>query len=159
MAVASNLRIVDAGRPEQDYAQRGLVRLAIPSPVLDNAMPGRNGALRFTREDDTAENAKTEQDFAYVSEFLGYLENSAYADAVTCVDLREKHDVSITLESRYRIDFGRVRNAQDFAQKLSTFEQILEQADLDPEGKYIVLLGAEDYSLIPANDRDLDLVD
>lgn len=159
MAIAANLRIVDAGREEQEYAQRGLVRLAIPSPVLDNAMPGRNGTLRFTRDDDTAENAKQEQDFSYVSEFLGYLEDSAYADAVTCVDLREKQDVHITLDSRYRIDFGRVRDKQDFAQKLETFEQILAQGNLDPEGKYIILLWSEDYSLIPANDRDLDLVD
>ena len=35
-------------------------------------------------------------------------------------------------------------------------EQILAEAGVDPEQKYIILLGEDECSIYPANDRDLD---
>jgi hypothetical protein len=78
------------------------------------------------------------------------------ADKLTSVDLREKFDVKITLEGKHRIEFGRVRDERDFAQKLALAEQILAQGNVDPDGKYVVSVGSEQPFLRPANDTDLD---
>ena len=159
MAVGPDLRVVDAAREGEGFAQRGLTKIALPSPVLDQTLPGRNSKLCFTREEEAEEGGKTEEDFAYISEFLGYLEKSSVASRLTSVDLREKFDVRITLDSRIRIEFGRVRNETDFLQKLSTAEQILAQATMDPEQKYVILVGSEEYSMYPAKDADLDAME
>ena len=159
LAVGPDLRVVDAARDSQRFEELGLTKLALPAPVLDKTAPGRASKLHFTREEETDENAKTEQDFAYISEFLSYLEGSSLASRLTLADLREKFDVRITLESKYRIDFGRVRDARDFEQKLALAEQILEEAEIDPEQKYIILVGAELPTIRPAGDIDLDLTE
>jgi hypothetical protein len=138
------------------FAAQGLTKIALPAPVLDQTKPGRNSMLQFTREDETGENAKTEQDFAYISEFLGWLEQSSVADRLTAVDLREKFDVKITLENKYLIEFRRVRDERDFAQKLALAEQILAESDIDPEGKYIVFVGNDEPFLRPAGESDVD---
>ena len=156
LAVGANLRVVDAARDEQTFADLGLTKIGIPAPVLDETEPGRASKLRFTREEETDEGAKTEQDFAYITEFLSYVENVSLTNKLTCVDLSEKFDVRVTLDSKYRIDFGRVRNEQDFAQKLSLAQQILAEAGIDPEQKYVILVGSEEYAIYPANDLDLD---
>ena len=156
LAVGPDLRVVDAAREADAFAQRGLTKLALPAPVLDRAKPGRASTLRFTREEETGEGAKTEQDFAYITEFLGYLEQSSVVDKLTSVDLREKFDVKITLEGKHRIEFGRVRDERDFAQKLALAEQMLAQGGVDPDGKYVVSVGSEQPFLRPANDTDLD---
>ena len=156
LAVGPDLRVVDAAREADAFEQRGLTKLALPAPVLDQAKPGRARTLRYTREEETGEGAKTEQDFAYITEFLGYLEQSSVADKLTSVDLREKFDVKITLEGKHRIEFGRVRDERDFAQKLALAEQILAQGGVDPDGKYVVSVGSEQPFLRPANDTDLD---
>lgn len=157
LAVGPDLRVVDAARDGQSFADWGLTKLALPAPVLDETEPGRASKLRFTREEDTDQGDKTEQDFAYVSEFLSYLEASSLAERLTLVDLREKFDVRVTLDSQYRIDFGRVRDEQDFAQKLALAEQILASGQIDPDQKYVILLGGEQFSMYPAGDRDLDV--
>lgn len=156
LAVGANLRVVDAARDEQTFADLGLTKIGIPAPVLDETEPGRASKLRFTREEETEEGAKTEQDFAYITEFLSYVENVSLTNKLTCVDLSEKFDVRVTLDSKYRIDFGRVRNEQDFAQKLALAQQILAEAGVDPEQKYVILVGSEEYAIYPANDLDLD---
>ena len=156
LAVGANLRVVDAARDEQTFADLGLTKIGIPAPVLDETEPGRASKLRFTREEETEEGAKTEQDFAYITEFLSYVENVSLTNKLTCVDLSEKFDVRVTLDSKYRIDFGRVRNEQDFAQKLALAQQILAEAEIDPEQKYVILVGSEEYAIYPANDLDLD---
>ena len=157
LAVGPDLRVVDAARSEDVFASMGMTRLALPDPVLDQTKPGRASKLCFTREDDTGENAKTEQDFAYIIEFLSWVEQSGVADRLTSVDLEEKFDVKITLQSRYRIEFGRVRDELDFTQKLSLAEQILAESNLDPDAKYIVSVGVEQPYLRPAGDIDLDV--
>ena len=157
LAVGPDLRVVDAARSEEVFASMGMTRLALPDPVLDQTKPGRASKLCFTREDDTGENAKTEQDFAYIIEFLSWVEQSGVADRLTSVDLEEKFDVKITLQSRYRIEFGRVRDELDFTQKLSLAEQILAESNLDPDAKYIVSVGVEQPYLRPAGDIDLDV--
>ena len=159
LAVGPDLRVVDAAREPQGFAEQGLTRIALPAPVLDQTKPGRNSTLRFTREEETEENAKTEQDFAYISEFLLWLESSNAANRLTSVDLREKFDVSITLESKYRIEFGRVRDERDFARKLALAEQILAEGGIDPDAKYIVSVGSEQPYLRPAGDEELDLTE
>ncbi|MBQ5362679.1 MAG: FtsQ-type POTRA domain-containing protein [Clostridia bacterium] len=156
LAVGPDLRVVDAARDAEAFAAQGLTKIALPAPVLDQTKPGRNSMLQFTREDETGENAKTEQDFAYISEFLGWLEQSSVADRLTAVDLREKFDVKITLENKYLIEFRRVRDERDFAQKLALAEQILAESDIDPEGKYIVFVGNDEPLLSPAGERDVD---
>ena len=158
LAIGADLRIVDAAREGTGFAERGLTKIALPPPVLDQTKPGRNSALRFVRDEEIEEGSKSEQDFAYIVEFLGYLEDTSFASRLTSVDLSEKFDVKITLDSQYRIEFGRVRNQTDFLQKLATAEQILAQASIDPEQKYIILVGSEPYSMYPAKDADLDLV-
>lgn len=157
LAVGPDLRVVDAARSEDVFASMGMTRLALPDPVLDQTKPGRASKLCFTREDDTGENAKTEQDFAYIIEFLSWVEQSGVADRLTSVDLEEKFDVKITLQSRYRIEFGRVRDELDFTQKLALAEQILAESNLDPDAKYIVSVGVEQPYLRPAGDIDLDV--
>lgn len=159
MAIGPDLRVVDAAREGEGFAQRGLTKIALPPPVLDQTTPGRDSKLCFTREEEVEEGGKTEEDFTYISEFLGYLENSSVASRLTSVDLSEKFDVRITLESKIRIDFGRVRNETDFLQKLSTAEQILAQATMDPEQKYIILVGSDECSMYPAKDMDLDALE
>lgn len=156
LAVGADLRVVDAARDAQTFADLGLTKIGIPAPVLDETEPGRVSKLRFTREEETDEGAKTEQDFAYITEFLSYVENVSLTNKLTCVDLSEKFDVRVTLDSKYRIDFGRVRDEQDFAQKLSLAQQILAEAGVDPEQKYVILVGSEEYAIYPANDLDLD---
>lgn len=156
LAVGADLRVVDAARDAQTFADLGLTKIGIPAPVLDETEPGRASKLRFTREEETDEGAKTEQDFAYITEFLSYVENVSLTNKLTCVDLSEKFDVRVTLDSKYRIDFGRVRNEQDFAQKLALAQQILAEAGVDPEQKYVILVGSEEYAIYPANDLDLD---
>ena len=159
LAVGPDLRVVDAARDPQGFAEQGLTRIALPAPVLDQTKPGRNSTLRFTREEETGENAKTEQDFAYISEFLLWMEGSSMAGRLTSVDLREKFDVRVTLESKYRIDFGRVVNERDFAQKLALAEQILAEGDIDPDEKYIVSVGDDQPYRRPAGDEELDLTE
>lgn len=159
LAVGPDLRVVDAARDAEGFAQKGLTAIALPAPVLDQTKPGRDSTLRFTREDETGENAKTEQDFAYITDFLAWLEQSSVADKLTSVDLREKFDVKITLESKIRIDFGRVRDQRDFAQKLALAEQILAEGGIDPDGKYIVSVGSEQPFLRPVSDAELDVTD
>ena len=159
LAVGPDLRVVDAARDPQDFAEQGLTRIALPAPVLDQTKPGRNSTLLFTREEETGENAKTEQDFAYISEFLLWMEGSSMAGRLTSVDLREKFDVRVTLESKYRIDFGRVVNERDFAQKLALAEQILAEGDIDPDEKYIVSVGDDQPYRRPAGDEELDLTE
>ena len=159
LAVGPDLRVVDAARDPQGFAAQGLTRIALPAPVLDQTKPGRNSTLRFTREEETGENAKTEQDFAYISEFLLWMEGSSMAGRLTSVDLREKFDVRVTLESKYRIDFGRVVNERDFAQKLALAEQILAEGDIDPDEKYIVSVGDDQPYRRPAGDEELDLTE
>ena len=156
LAVSHDLRVVDAARSQEDFASRGLTRIFLPAPVLDQTKPGRASRLCFTREDETGENAKTEQDFAYVAEFLGYLQSAGVSDRLTSVDLREKFDISVTLESKYLIEFGRVRDARDFAQKLALAEQILAEGGIDPDARYIVSVGSEQPFLRPAGEMDLD---
>lgn len=156
LAIGADLRVVDAARDGQRFAELGLSKIAIPAPVLDETEPGRSSKLRFTREEETEEGAKTEQDFAYITEFLTYLENAALEGTPTCVDLSEKFDVRVTFDSKYRVDFGRVRDEQDFLQKLSVAEQILDAAAVYPDQKYIILVGSSQYSIYPANDVDLD---
>ncbi len=157
LAVGPDLRVVDAAREPQGFSELGMTKLALPAPVLDQTKPGRNSTLCFTREDETGENAKTEQDYAYISEFLGWLESSSVAERMTSVDLREKFDVKITLESKIRIEFGRVRDAREFAQKLALAEQILAEGRIDPDAKYIVSVGSEQPYLRPAGDAELDV--
>ena len=157
LAVGPDLRVVDAARSEEVFASLGMTRLALPDPVLDQTKPGRQSTLCFTREDDTGENAKTEQDFAYIAEFLSWLEQSDVADRLTSVDLTEKFDVKITLQSQYRIELGRVRDQQDFAQKMALAQQILAESKLDPDAKYIVSVGVEQPYLRPAGDVELDV--
>ena len=159
LAVGPDLRVVDAARDPQGFAEQGLTRIALPAPVLDQTKPGRNSTLRFTREEETGENAKTEQDFAYISEFLLWMEGSSMAGRLTSVDLREKFDVRVTLESKYRIDFGRVVNERDFAQKLALAEQILAEGGIDPDEKYIVSVGDDQPYRRPAGDEELDLTE
>ena len=159
LAVGPDLRVVDAAREADAFVHLGLTKLALPAPVLDEAKPGRASTLRFTREEETGENAKTEQDYAYISEFLMWLEQSSVADRLTSVDLREKFDVKITLESKYRIEFGRVRDERDFAQKLALAEQILAEGGIDPDGKYIVSVGSEQPFLRPAGDMETDVTE
>ena len=156
LAVGADLRVVDAARDAQTFADLGLTKIGIPAPVLDETEPGRASKLRFTREEETDEGAKTEQDFDYITEFLSYVEHASLTNKLTCVDLSEKFDVRVTLDSKYRIDFGRVRNEQDFAQKLALAQQILAEAGVDPEQKYVILVGSEEYAIYPANDLDLD---
>lgn len=156
LAVGADLRVVDAARDAQTFADQGLTKIGIPAPVLDETEPGRASKLRFTREEETDEGAKTEQDFAYITEFLSYVEHASLTNKLTCVDLSEKFDVRVTLDSKYRIDFGRVRDEQDFVQKLSLAQQILAEAGVDPEQKYVILVGSEEYAIYPANDLDLD---
>ena len=81
------------------------------------------------------------------------------AGRLTSVDLREKFDVRVTLESKYRIDFGRVVNERDFAQKLALAEQILAEGDIDPDEKYIVSVGDDQPYRRPAGDEELDLTE
>ncbi len=159
LAVGPNLRVVDAARDAEGFAKLGMTKIALPAPVLDQTKPGRASTLRFTREEETGENAKTEQDYAYISEFLMWLEQSSVADRLTSVDLREKFDVKITLESKYRIEFGRVRDERDFAQKLALAEQILAEGGIDPDGKYIVSVGSEQPFLRPAGDMETDVTE
>ncbi|MBQ7379828.1 MAG: FtsQ-type POTRA domain-containing protein [Clostridia bacterium] len=159
LAVGPDLRVVDAARDETAFAERGLTKLALPAPVLDETEPGRASKLRFTREDETGEGAKTEQDFAYIAEFLSYLESSSVAERLTSVDLAEKFDVKITLDSKYRIELGRVRDERDFAQKLALAEQILAEAAIDPDQKYAILVGTDEISMYPLYDGDPDAVD
>lgn len=159
LAVGPDLRVVDAGRTKDAFAALGMTRLALPDPVLDQTKPGRGSTLRFTHEKETGENPKTEQDFAYIAEFLSYLDGSSVADRLTSVDLCEKFDIKITLEGQYRIEFGRVRDARDFAQKLALAEQILAEGNVDPEAKYIVSVGSEQPYLRPAVDMELDVTD
>lgn len=156
LAIGADLRVVDAARDGQRFAELGLCKIAIPAPVLDETEPGRGSKLRFTREEETGENAKTEQDFAYITEFLSWVENASLTNTLTCMDLSQKFDVRVTFDSKYRIDFGRVRDEQDFLQKLSLAQQILSEAKVDPEQKYIILLGEDECSIYPANDQDLD---
>lgn len=160
LAVGPDLRVVDAARSEEDFALKGLTKLALPAPVLDETEPGRASKLRFTREDETGENAKTEQDFAYIAEFLEYLGEASLEERLTSVDLRQKFDVRITLEGKYRIDFGRVRDEQDFVRKLESAEQTLARAlvvsKIDPEDKYIIYFGENGATGRPPNDLDLE---
>lgn len=157
LAVGPDLRVVDAAREAEPFAAMGMTRLALPAPVLDQTKPGRASTLCFTREDETGENAKTEQDYAYIAEFLSYLEQSSVADKLSSVDLTAKFDVKITLQSKYRIEFGRVRDARDFAQKLALAEQILAESELDPDAKYIVSVSDDQPYLRPAGDMELDV--
>lgn len=157
LAVGPDLRVVDAARDAQGFEQLGMTKIALPAPVLDQTKPGRASRLRFTREEETGENAKTEQDYAYISEFLVWLEQSEVSGRLTSVDLREKFDVRITLESKYRIEFGRVRDERDFTQKLNLALQILEEGGIDPASKYVVFVGSDQPYLRPMPDQDLDL--
>ncbi len=159
LAVGPNLRVVDAARDAQGFEQLGLTKLALPDPVLDQTKPGRASTLRFTREEETEEHDKTEQDYAYISEFLGWLEQSSVADRLTSVDLREKFDVKVTLESKCRIEFGRVRDERDFTQKLALAEQILAKGNIDPDAKYIVSVGSGQPFLRPVVDAELDVTE
>ena len=160
LAVGPDLRLVDAAGDPQRFAELGLTRIALPAPVLDKTAPGRASKLCFTREEDTGENAKTEQDYAYISEFLTYLEDAFPAEKLTSVDLREKFDVRVTLESKYRIDFGRVRDRRDFEQKLALAEKILaSDAASDPDQRYIISVGTEIPSSRPVGEMDLDLTE
>lgn len=158
LAVGPDLRVVDAARDAQGFEQLGMTKIALPAPVLDQTKPGRASRLRFTREEETGENAKTEQDYAYISEFLVWLEQSEVSGRLTSVDLREKFDVRITLESKYRIEFGRVRDERDFTQKLNLALQILEEGGIDPASKYVVFVGSDQPFLRPVPDQDLDLM-
>ena len=158
LAVGPDLRVVDAARDAQSFEQLGMTKIALPAPVLDQTKPGRASRLRFTREEETGENAKTEQDYAYISEFLVWLEQSEVSGRLTSVDLREKFDVRITLESKYRIEFGRVRDERDFTQKLNLALQILEEGGIDPASKYVVFVGSDQPYLRPVPDQDLDLM-
>lgn len=159
LAVGPDLRVVDAARDAEGFAAQGLTRIALPAPVLDLTKPGRDSTLRFTREEETGENAKTEQDFAYISEFLVWLEDSGVAGRLTSVDLREKFDVKITLDGKIRIDFGRVREQRDFAEKMALAKQILAESDIDPDGKYIVFVGNDEPYLRPAPDTESDVTE
>ena len=159
LAVGPDLRVVDAAREKETFAALGLTRLALPAPVLDETEPGRASKLRFTREEETGEGAKTEQDFAYIAEFLAWLEASDVADRLTSVDLAEKFDVKITLDGKYRIELGRVRDGQDFAQKLALAEQILAESAIDADQKYAILVGSDQISMYPLYDGDADVAD
>jgi hypothetical protein len=159
LAVGPDLRVVDAARDPEAFASMGLTKIALPAPVLDQTKPGRNSTLLFTEADETGENAKTEQDFAYIAEFLAYLEGSSVASRLTSVDLREKFDVKITLDSMIRIEFGRVRNLREFEQKLALAEQILAEGNVDPDAKYIVNVGSDQPYLRPAGDAVLDVTE
>ncbi len=159
LAVGADLRVVGAARAAEDFEARGLTKIAIPAPVLDETKPGRASTLRFTREEETGENAKTEQDFVYITEFLAYLEQSSVVDRLTSVDLREKFDVKITLDSQYRIEFGRVRDERDFAQKLALAEQIMAEGGIDPDAKYVISVGGEQAFMRPAGDAELDVTE
>ena len=159
LAVGPDLRVVDAARGEEVFSSLGMTRLALPDPVLDQTKSGRGSKLRFTHEEETGENAKTEQDYAYIVEFLSYLEQSSVADKLTSVDLTEKFDVKITLQSQYCIVFGRVRDARDFAQKLALAEQIMAEGKLDPDAKYIIAVNTEQPYFRPAGDAELDVTE
>lgn len=159
LAVGPDLRVVDAARDSQGFAEQGLTKIALPAPVLDEMQPGRSGKLRFTREEETGENAKTEEYYAYIPEFLGWLEQSSVAHRLTSVDLREKYDVKIILEGKYLIEFRRVRDERDFAQKLALAEQILAEGNVDPDGKYVVFVGNDTPYLRPAGDAELDVTE
>ena len=156
LAVGPDLRVVDAAREADAFEQRGLTKLALPAPVLDRAKPGRASTLRFTREEETGEGAKTEQDFAYISEFLAYLEGSSIAENLTSVDLAEKFEVAVTLDGKYRIEFGRVRNAQEFAQKLELAEMMIARGVANSDMKFIVCVGVDEPYLRPAGDDELN---
>lgn len=154
LAIGPDLRVVDAARAPDTFAERGLTQITLPAPVLDETEPGRASKLRFTREDETGENAKTEQDYAYVSEFLALLEDSSVSARLTKVDLAKKFDVRVTLDGKYRIDFGRVRDAREFEQKFSLAEQILKEAKIEPDQKYIIWVGSDECSIDPTDDLD-----
>lgn len=156
LAVGPDLRVVDAARTGDDFAARGMTKLSLPAPVLDQTKPGRNSTLRFTRDKETGENAKTEQDFAYISEFLAYLEGSSIAENLTSVDLAEKFEVAVTLDGKYRIEFGRVRNAQEFAQKLELAEMMIARGVANSDMKFIVCVGVDEPYLRPAGDDELN---
>ena len=159
LAVGPDLRVVASARAAEDFEALGMTRIAIPAPVLDQTKPGRTSTLRFTREEETGENAKTEQDFAYITEFLAYLEKSSVADKLTSVDLREKFDVKITLDGQYRIEFGRVRDEREFTQKLALAEQIMAEGGIDPDAKYVISVGSEQPFLRPAGEAELDVTE
>lgn len=142
MLVGDDLRIVDAGQDSTVYAERGYVKIALPEPKLSKTEPGRASSLKFTDEESEEEDGKTEADFAYITEFLSYLRDSAYWESVTAVDLENKFDVRIVVNSKWQIRFGRVTNAQDFAQKVEMAEQILSKMGATDGQKFIVDVGA-----------------
>ena len=157
MLVANDLRIVDAGQDSTLYAERGYVRLALPEPELSKTLPGRNSTLRFTDpEAEEDESGKTEQDFAYVAEFLSFVADTEYADRLTAVDLENKFDVRMTVESRWQIRFGRVKDRTEFEQKLALAEQMLAEMDTSDGQKYIVDVGASVPYVRPATQIDPD---
>lgn len=156
MLVASDLRIVDAGQDSTLYAERGYVRLALPEPELSKTLPGRDSTLRFTDPEAEEESGKSEQDFAYVTEFLSFVADTEYADRLTAVDLKNKFDVRMTVDSCWQIRFGRVKNRTEFEQKLAQAEQMLEKMGTDSGEKYIVDLGASVPYARPATQIDPD---
>ena len=155
MLVGEDLRIVDAGQDSTAYAALGYVRISLPEPKLSKTQPGRQSALRFTDEDDE-ESTKTEQDYAYIAEFLGYLAQTEFSDSITAVSLESKFDVRVTVNSTWQICFGRVKNAQEFAQKLTLAKQMLDEMDTSAGQKYIVDVGASVPYVRPADQFDLD---
>lgn len=155
MLVGENLRIVDAGQDSTRYAELGYVRLSLPEPELSKTQPGRSSSLRFTDPEDK-ESTKTEADFAYITEFLGYLAQSDYADSLTAVALENKFDVRVTVKGTWQIRFGRVKNATEFAQKMALAQQMLAEMPTDEGQKYIVDVGATVPYVRPADQIDLD---
>lgn len=155
MVVAKDLRIVDAGQDSTPYAERGYVKLSLPEPELSKTQPGRASSLRFTDEEDE-ESTETEQDYAYITEFLDYLVQSEYADSLTSVSLENKFDVRVTVNSQWQIRFGRVKNATEFAQKLTLAKQMLAEMPTDAGQKYIVDVGASVPYVRPADQLDPD---
>lgn len=157
MLIGPDLRIVDAGQDSTVYSERGYIKLALPEPALSKTQPGRASSLKFTDEDDEDDTSgKTEEDFAYVREFLGYLGDSSYMDQLTAVDLESKFDVRITVQSQWQIRFGRVKDRAEFERKLALAEQMLAEMDTDAGQKYIVDVGASIPYVRPADDMDLD---